>query len=457
MIEQQHQEQLREIVGENNFKGANALGLLDPGKNAQSLDAGVAVLPETIQQVSNVLSYCNEHSIPVVSQGGRTSLAGAANTAEGQLILMTTRLNKMIEVDVDAAVVKADAGVTLQAVQEAAAEYGLSPGINIPARGTATIGGMVGTNAGGLEAFRYGVMRNRVLGLEAVLPNGDVISDMKVVSKANEGYDIKQLFIGSEGTLGVVTKAVLKLEPADSIGETALVACPTTEDAVALLRAARAFFKSDLLFLEGMWSTYAKLGAKEADFKAFNQLAESDPVLYLVVETSAKAEPLEDFLAEMAEQEKIVDALIAKNEGERRMIWHIREDSFVIERNFPAGFPFDVSVPITHLADYANRVEKELAALDDSIVLIILGHLMDGNLHLSIKSLADVSHHQAAVKEIVNRNLMEFGGSFSAEHGIGTEKRGTRQKLLPQANLNLMQLLKDTIDPNGIMNPGKVL
>lgn len=457
MIDQNHQDRLRELVGENNFKGANALALLDPGKNAQSLDAGVAVMPETVEQVSSVLSFCNEHSIPVVSQGGRTSLAGAANTVDGQLILMTNRLNKMIEVDADAAVIKLDAGVTLQAAQEAAAEHGLSLGINIPSRGTATVGGMVGTNAGGLEAFRYGVMRNRVLGLEAVLPNGDVISDMKVVSKANEGYDVKQLFIGSEGTLGVVTKVVIKLDPADVIGETALVACPTTEDGVFLLRAAREFFKSDLLFFEGMWSNYATLGAKEANFAAINQLAETDPALYLVVETSAKAAPIEDFLAEMFEAEKIVDALIAKNESERRMIWHIREDSFVIERNFPPGFPFDVSVPINHLVDYANAVEKELAELDESIVLIMLGHLMDGNLHLSIKSHSDISQHQAAVKKIVNRNLMEIGGSFSAEHGIGTEKRATRQKLLPQANLNLMQLLKDTLDPKGIMNPGKVL
>jgi FAD/FMN-containing dehydrogenase len=206
---------LREIVGASGLKTGDALSVLDPGADQHNLDAGVMVVPQNTAQVASILRFCNEHRIAVVPHGGRTGLAGGAVSAIGEIILSLSALNRIESLTASAGTAIVESGVTLQALQEAAARVNLSTGIDIASRGSATIGGMISTNAGGMDAFRHGIMRQRVLGLEVVLPDGSIMSDMAQVTKSNEGYDLKQLFIGAEGTLGVVTRAVIRLAPGD--------------------------------------------------------------------------------------------------------------------------------------------------------------------------------------------------------------------------------------------------
>ena len=224
------------IVGETGIRSAATLAGLDSGFHRDNFGASLAVLPRSTAEVSAAIALCHSHGLPVVPQGGRTGLSGGAISRQGEVILLADRLDRIIAIDPLAMLAVVEAGVTLQALDEAVAEHGLSPGIDLAARGTATIGGMIATNAGGMEAFRNGTMRNRLLGLEAVLPDGAILDDMTRVPKCNEGYDIKHLFCGAEGTLGVVTQAVLRLSPADGEATTLLAACPDAAAALDIFR-----------------------------------------------------------------------------------------------------------------------------------------------------------------------------------------------------------------------------
>ena len=447
--------------------GADALShrplgdTLDPGWHPQNLGGELVVAPASTAEVSALLALCNAAHVPVVTHGGRTGLAGGAVSADGEVVLSLRRMNRIEAIDAAAGIAAVEAGVTLQALQERVAADGLSVGIDLAARGTASIGGMVSTNAGGIEAFRNGVMRHRVLGLEAVLADGRVMGDLTRVVKANEGYDLKQLFIGAEGTLGVVTRVVLALEPLPGPRVTALLACADAARAVAVFARLRRQAGERLRAAEIMWRDYALTSAAEIGAGGLNALLNGPGGVFLIVdvagppgETEAR---LAEWLEEAVEAGEVLDALLAQSGRERELIWRVREDSWSIDRMFPGGLWFDVSVPLALLDGFVDGLGAKVAAIEPTLRVFAMGHLGDGNLHLTITSGQAAAHLYKPVAEAVYAGLGAAGGSFSAEHGIGLEKRASLPGQIGDTRLALMRAVKAALDPHGIMNPGKVL
>jgi FAD/FMN-containing dehydrogenase len=447
---------VKSVLRSIEFKGPEAVNMLAPGLDANNLAAGVIAYPKSTQDVSQLLAFCNAHDIAIVPQGGRTGLAGGAVSEAGQLILSTQALNKIISIDAASRLAIVEAGVTLAALQAAAAEQGLSPGIDLGARDSATIGGMISTNAGGIEAFRHGVMRQRVLGLEAVLADGTVMSDLARVTKCNEGYDAKQLFIGAEGTLGVVTRAVIKLVPLPKAKATALVAVPALDTAVGLFNTLSS--GEALLAFELMNPRYFKLaGAKDARLLP---LADAGYVFIIEMQGAtpeAANQILEDSLSTALEDGQVADAVIAKSAAEARAFWTLREDSWVVDRTYPHGLWFDVTVPLNKLGHYLQAIDDALNAAHPHVQAFVIGHLGDGNLHLTIASHQDLAPAKEAISAIVYQSLKPMGGSFSAEHGIGLEKREALARYGDPGKRALMVALKAALDHKCIMNPGKII
>jgi FAD/FMN-containing dehydrogenase len=442
---------LAAIVGSSHIRTKGALALLDPGAEAANLGANALVEPASTQEVAEILRYCGKRGLAVVPQGGRTGLAQGAISTLGQLIVSLTRMNRIVNLDAEAATATVEAGVTLENLANAAAKHGLEPGIDLAARGSATIGGMISTNAGGIEAFRHGVMRRRVLGLEAVLADGTIISDLSRVEKCNEGYDVKQLFIGAEGTLGIVTQAVLKLEPAAKSRATALVAFDSAAHALRLFHHLKPL---GLLAMEAMWRRYAGAAAVEMGQSQLLDFAEA--ALYAIVELP-EPDILEAELAEAYEQRLVTGAIVAKSGMERRAIWRLREDSWAIDRLYPGGLWYDVSVPLRELDAYIGALEMRVAEITSNAQAYIIGHLGDGNLHITVAGPQPVTPFRPRVTEAVYAGLKDMGGSISAEHGIGLEKRDSLERFGDPGKLAVMRLLKRTLDPKNILNPGKVI
>lgn len=453
---------LAEIVGPQGLRGAEALAGRDPGFHRSNLDGGLAVLPRSTGEVAAVVAFCRAHGIPIVPQGGRTGLAGGAASDSDSLILMTDRLDRIGEIDPLAMTAEAEAGVTLARLEAAAATHGLSVGIDLAARDTATIGGLIATNAGGMEAFRNGTMRARLLGLEAVLPDGAVLNEMTRVAKCNEGYDLKQLFCGAEGTLGVITRAVLRLSPADGPATTLLAACRDASAALAAFRGLRRAPGLRLLRGEVMWRAYARAVAAATGLERVLGFAEA-PVyaLYEVTPRDPAADAAQLAMACLEDSFTaggVLDAVMAGNARERDEIWRIREDSFALERILPHGLWYDVSVPLAGLDAYAAASAAGLAALDPDFRFYLFGHLGDGNLHITAGTGRSLASEQVkAVDTVVYRGLKAAGGAISAEHGVGIEKRASLRAHGNPQKLRLMAAIKRAIDPEGLMNPGKVI
>ncbi|MEZ5924816.1 MAG: FAD-binding oxidoreductase [Hyphomicrobiaceae bacterium] len=452
-------DRLTALVGPSHVRRAADLAGFDPGMDPRNLDAGLAVLPGSTAEVSAVLRLAAEAGVTIVPQGGRTGLVGGSVSGPGQLVVMLTRLNRIGEIDTASRTLTVEAGVRLEQAEAAAAAHGLSVGIDLAARGTATIGGMISTNAGGIQAFRYGVMRQRVLGLEAVLADGAVLDEMTAVTKAATGYDLKQLFIGGEGTLGIVTKAVLKLVPAEPHRATALIAVETTARAVEIMQRIERQSGIRLAAAEAMWRDYFRRTVEALGLTQFRQFVASPVTLLLEVSGQSEEEArtgLEQGLAEALDLGIATDAILAKSERERIAIWHPREDSYQADRGLTYRHWYDISVPISRLDDYVSRLFRETAVRFPGMVCLVLGHLGDGNLHLSLASdtpFDDVT----AVEDVVFGGLREMGGAFSAEHGIGLDKREALARIGGQARLQTMRAVKRALDPLGRMNPGKML
>lgn len=435
---------------------ADALAGRDPGIDKENYGAGLAVRPKNTDDIVAILGWCRDNGYSIVPQGGRTGLAGGATSRDRQLILMLDRMDRIVEIDPAGSVAIVEAGVTLEALDNALSEHRLCAGVDLAARGSCTIGGMVSTNAGGLEAFRNGIMRNRVLGLEAVMADGTVISDLKRVTKANEGYDIKQLLIGAEGTLGIVTKVVLKLEPATFSKSTTLVSVDSAANAVALFQRLRRQLGDRLLAMEIMWRTYFETAARQL---GQDRIADSvDAPAYAIVEIdSDNPDDLLALLAEASEDGEILDALIAKNDSERNDIWQIREDSWAIDRVYPHGYWYDVSVPHARLDSYVTHCTEQLAEIDPDLKFFAFGHLGDGNLHITISKGVPTKGLYNRLAKVLFEDLLKAGGSFSAEHGIGTEKKHALEVYGDPGKLAVMRSIKRLLDPHNIMNPGKVI
>lgn len=446
---------LSDVIESSSILRSNQVAALDPGFDEGNTGAAVAVRPKNVKQVSAVLKACNDNGVSVVTHGGRTGLAGAAVSHPGQLIMLTDRLEGGIEIDPLDRVAVVSTAVTQQALQEAAAEHGLSIGIDTASRGSATIGGMISTNAGGMEAFRYGMTRQRLLGIEAALADGTIISDLTRVSKANEGYDLKQLLCGAEGTLGVITRAVLKLENAEPKSNTTLLAVPGAAAALRLMRAVQE--KGGLLLCELMWRPYAACVARETGLTQVLSFCDDAPA-YLVIESSLGDDELLSVFEPFFESGDVIDAVMAQSKRESADIWRIREDSQATMRVLSNPLLYDVSVPLGKLDEYVQTVQQKLTAMGGEIEFHCLAHLGDGNLHLNIARKRRWTDEEAdSISKTIEQGIKDMGGAVSAEHGIGTHKLKTLARNAPIGNLMVMHAIKTALDPKGTLNPGKVL
>jgi len=441
---------LKEALPHIDVRGPEKLALLEPGLDPENLRAGVMALPASVIELRSILKFCALYGFAVVPQGGRTGLAGGAVSQEGHVIVALHKMSRIQHIDPAARIAIVEAGATLGELQVAAAEEGLSPGIDLGARDTATIGGMISTNAGGIEAFRHGVMRARVAGLEAVLADGTIVSDMAQVGKCNEGLDVKQLFIGAEGTLGIVTRAVIKLAPLPVSRTTALVAIADASRAVALFNTLSRGGK--LLAFELMNRRYFKLAAEARDETQLAALAEQGLVFIVEMEGDGLRG-----LEEAIEDGQVADGMIAQSAEEARRFWVLREDSWVVDRAYAHCLWFDVTVPLSALDFYLVSLDEGLAQLAVPCVAYVIGHLGDGNLHLTIAARAPLDAVKADIEELVYDGLKSMGGSFSAEHGIGLEKKAALARIGDPGKLAAMKAVKHALDPLAMMNPGKVI
>lgn len=437
------------------------LATRDPGFDGRNFGASALVRPRDTEGVAALVKFCAARGLSLVAQGGRTGLAGSAVTLPGQIICDLGALNRIEEIDPFARVAVVQAGTTLGVLQEALAVHGLDPGIDLAARGSATIGGMVSTNAGGIMAFRNGTMRHRVLGLEAVLPDGSIFSDLTRVLKTSAGYDLKHLFVGAEGTLGIVTRVAIRLDPVAGASATALVGVP---DAARAQRIVRHFLSSTgarLTAAEILWQRFAAAMQRALGYPN-GQLPLEAPCLLVLglgadsVEVAQAA--LEDGLAAVWEDAGIIDGLVASSQAQAEAIWRLREETGEIERMHHLPPSFDVSVPGGALDAYVERIEAGLKKIDPSYAPYVFGHLADGNLHISINTDGPLSHalHEA-IEDVLYEGLNEAGGSFSAEHGVGLEKRDAYERHADPVKQALARSIKQMLDPGNVMNPGKII
>ena len=440
--------------------GGDRLADRHPGEHAGNFGAGAMAVPATPEAAAAVVRWCIKNDVPVVPQGGRTGLVGGGVSRPGELILSTARLDRIEAIDPLARTVTVGAGVTLQALQEATAEAGLIPGIDIAARGSATIGGMIATNAGGILAFRNGVMRHQVLGIEAVMPDGNLFCDLTRVLKVSAGPDIKQLLIGSEGAYGFVTRAVLKLESFNPMRATALVGVPDATAALALIAQFRGRPALQLEGAELMWQRYLCDSAAEKGFDLGWLEADTPAILLMEVSAGSEAEAraaLEDGLAALWEEHGLTCGIVAASLDQARRFWALREDGEFMYRHFPAAPSFDVSVPPGALDGYVAGLRQRLKAVDPGLDAYVYGHIADGNLHISVIGNGySAPGSKEPIENAVYAGIAELGGSFSAEHGVGTEKRRAYLSYGNASRRAVAQAIKAALDPKNLFNPGKV-
>lgn len=435
----------------------------DAAERAQSvwtrLGSPLAVLrPTSTQEVSTILRLASAAGTPVVPWGGKTGLVDGCN-ADGALALSLERMAAVEAIDVAGARMTVQAGCVLQTACEAAEAAGLLLPLDLGARGSATIGGNIATNAGGNRVLRFGMMRDMVLGLEAVLADGTIVSAMNSLMKNNTGYDLKQLFIGAEGTLGVVTRAVLRLRPAPASCNVAFAGVGSFEALPALLRRMEAGLGGTLSAFEAMWPSFHDLVTSEpargrpplAGRHAYYVLIES-----LGGDPDSDSERFEAVLGAALEDGLVEDAVIAKSKGEREALWALRDDVSQTGRNWPI-VTFDVSLPISAMETYVARVTADLAACwPQRPAPIVFGHLGDGNLHVIVATPDPDLATRHAAEEIVYAPLAAVNGSISAEHGVGLQKRDFLHLSRSPQELAVMRALKAALDPANILNPGKI-
>ena len=420
------------------------------------LQAKAVVLPRNTDEVSFILKTCFDLHQPVVIHGGLTNLVGSTQSQEDQLVISLERMNRILEVDPQTRTMTVEAGVILENIQaQAQAQKMLFP-LNFGAKGSAQIGGIISTNAGGLRVFRYGMTRELVLGLEAVLSDGRVVSSLKKIIKDNSGYDLKQLFIGSEGTLGIITQAVLRLYETPKSRTSALVAISDYSKVVSFLKYIDQGLAGLLSAFELIWNTtYKVLTPKQAP------IGYQYP-LYVLVEAlgSSQAQDQErlfELLDTALTDGLIEEAVPATTPTEIKRMWEIREhvDNIVAASNYHQHF--DISLPISHIGPVVEEIKSQLLALPEVDQVYPFGHVADGNIHMVVSRDSDEAELIQQINRIVYQPLKNIGGSISAEHGIGVDKKPYLELSRNSEELAVMKTLKKTLDPRNILNPGRVL
>ena len=452
-------ERLRSIVGEkgivqNEEMSGRSAGYSHPDR---TLNAKVLIRPGTTDEVSRILKICDEQKQPVVCHGGLTGLVDGGIAGENEVILSLERMRKIEEIDTDSATMTVQAGVTLQTVQETAEEAGFFFPLDLGGRGSATLGGNISTNAGGNRVIRYGMARDMVLGLEAVQADGTIVSSLRKIIKDNAGYNLKHMFIGSEGTLGVVTRLVLRLRPKPASQQTAYVAVDKFDNLPRLLNFCNSRSGGCLSAFEAMWQNYFQLVTSRPG--AAQPMSNGYPY-YVLMEVMGgdpelDKERFERMLADALEEDLMADAVIAKSEGERQAMWALRDDVESLSTWGPT-IGFDVGLPIVAIPDYLEEIDKPIVAQWPDRKLAVFGHLGDGNLHIVYAVGENGDNTKKFINNAVYRPLASREGSVSAEHGIGLQKKDYLTVSRSTAEIGLMKQLKAMMDPNNILNPGKI-
>ena len=421
--------------------------------------------PGSAAEVSAILRLCHETGTAVVTQGGNTGLVGGQIPLHGEVLLSTKRLNRIRAVDKSGMTLSVEAGVTLAAVQQAASDAGLLFPLSLASEGSCTIGGNIATNAGGTHVLRYGMTRALVLGLEVVKADGTVLDLMRSLHKDNTGYDLKQLFIGSEGTLGVITAATLRLFPKPDVAVVAFAAVPSPAAAITLLNALQAR-------TGGMLSAFELIPRVALEFVTRHIDGARDPLdasslWYVLMEATGGrqanlAATFETALADAIQAGTATDAVVAASEAQAAALWKLRESISESQKREGASIKHDISVPVAAIPDFIARAVPQVLKLAPGARAVTFGHLGDCNLHFNFNSpragddpafLAQWDEIQQVVHDIVK----DFGGSISAEHGIGAMKVATLPRYKSHEELDAMRAIKTVFDPKNILNPGKTV
>ncbi len=430
--------------------------------------ARAVVRPGSTDEVAAVVGLCAEQGVGIVPQGGNTGLCGGAapDTSGTEIILSLSRLNKIRALDPLNFTMTVEAGVILQTVQETADNAGCLFPLSFGAEGSAQIGGTIATNAGGSGVLRYGNARELVMGLEVVLPDGQIWNGLRILRKDNTGYDLKQLFIGAEGTLGIVTAAVLKLFPKPKDIQTAFCALADLDAAISLLSRARAATGDHVTAFE----LIPRIGL---DMSATHVHGVTDPLAerhdwYVLMELSSPnadgslQDSLETLLGRAMEDGEVVDAVLAASTEQRRALWRIREGIPEAQKSEGGSIKHDVSVPTSSVPDFIRRASLAVEAAIPGIRVVPFGHVGDGNIHFNLSQPAGADKQAylgewARMNRIVHDIVVGMQGSISAEHGIGQLKKGELAHYKAPLELDLMKRVKAAFDPRGLMNPGKIL
>jgi FAD/FMN-containing dehydrogenase len=457
---------LRKIVGDTNvILAADEVAPYATDWRGRYAGAPLCVVkPKNTDQVSGVIAACVAADVAVVPQGGNTGLCGGATPIGGEVLISLTRMNRVLAVDPENNSITVEAGCTLQAVQEAAAQHERLFPLSLASEGSATIGGNLSTNAGGVQVLRYGNTRDLTLGIEVVLADGRVWRDMRGLRKDNTGYALKHLFIGAEGTLGVITAATLKLFPQPSGRHVAWVALASASAAITLLARLRDAIGDAVTAFELVSGVALGLVLRHipdtrspvADEHAWHALIEVAE--YRV----GLADALQQALADALSAGVVLDATLASSATQAQTLWRLRENISEAQRIEGVSIKHDVSVPLSRIPSFIDDAERVLRAKFPDLRIVCFGHLGDGNLHYNLSKPNQTSNQEfitqsESATRIVHDLVSSLEGSISAEHGIGQLKRDELINYKSPLELEMMRSIKQTFDPRGLMNPGKVL
>ena len=425
-----------------------------------SLESLCLLLPKSSEEISSIVKICNENNQEIIIHGGLTNLVGSTISNKSQVVISLERMNKIIEIDEQGKTITCESGAIIENIIDAVKDKDLLLPLNFGARGSAQIGGAISTNAGGLRVFKYGMTRNLVMGIEVVLPDGTIISSLKKLMKDNSGYDLKQLFIGSEGTLGIVTKVVLRLYRLPKTRYTSLAVTNNYQSVLDLLKIMEDKISSSLTGFELLWNdTYKKM---VDDKTLYNKYLPDNFKYYVFIEYMGgdfenDYNLFESVVLDSINKGVIDDAVIGKDDKEQVNIWGIREDVAVLadERNFDQQF--DISIPVAIIGKVIDKISKELKDCEGVKTIYPFGHVADGNIHCIIGKDSDDDVLKSKINDIIYNNTKLVDGSISAEHGIGLDKKKYLIKSRSEDEIDLMRLIKKSIDPKNILNPGRVI
>ena len=462
-------DQLKDIVGQGNYidDALKMNSYLSDWRNQFKGLSPLILKPVDCNMVSKILVLCNKHHIVVVPQGGNTGLVGGSipSNSGTEIIISLEKMNKILDIDPINYTMTLEAGCILSEVQDAALNAKRMFPLSLAAEGSCQIGGNLSTNAGGTAVLHYGNAKELVLGLEVVLADGSIVNSLKRLRKDNTGYDLKQLFLGSEGTLGIITKAVIKLFPIPTNKVTSIVAVASLDLMIDLLVKLRERTGDSISAFEYIDGACIDLLSNQADIKdIFNKKYQH----YALVELSSSRQNedlnllLEDSITSSMLDESVIDAVIASNETQAAEFWKLRETLPGLLKSIGEPITFDISVPISSLPKLIDEAKKACNIICQDSRVFIFGHVGDGNIHYYFFQSSEVSKEEfQAMKNEIKTSIYqitaELDGSFSAEHGIGLAKKQELKDFSSEAEIELMKIIKKSLDPNNIMNPGKVL